>query len=193
MTSLEKAKSSIKLQGQKILKLGKDDPRRVTHSIKVGLSLTLVSLVYLLEPVYKAHGVIIKEINENILWAVMTVVVVLEFTAGKLILHADHAQICSCESLMLIAGSTITLHTVYLDAYGIYIPSGFSIIGATFCKGFNRGLGTLSAGMLAFLMEYIATDCGIVSRAIIIGFAVFVVGKSIFSLRWTFHLGYIEG
>lgn len=86
---------------------------------------------------------------------------------------------------MLIASSTITLYTIYIDAYSIYIPCGFSIIGATFCKGFNRGLGTLSAGLLAFLMEFIATNFGIVSRAIIIGFAVFAVGKFISSLRWT--------
>lgn len=87
-TSLENAKNFIKLQWQKILKLGKDDPRRVTHSIKVGISLTLVSLLYLLDPLLKGHGVITKEIGDNVLWAVMTVVVVLEFTAGKLILHA---------------------------------------------------------------------------------------------------------
>ena len=41
----------------------------------------------------------------------------------------------------------------------------------------------MSAGLLAFLMEFIATDCGTVSRAIIIGLAVFVVGKSIIGLR----------
>lgn len=123
---LDKAKRFIKLQWQKILKLGKDDPRRVTHSIKVGISLTLVSLLYLLEPLFNGNGAI-KEIGENVLWAVMTVVVVLEFTAGKLILHADHAQICSYESFMLIASSTITLHAIYIDAYGIYIPLVFQL------------------------------------------------------------------
>lgn len=114
-TSLENANNFIKLQWQTILKLGKDDPRRVTHSVKVGTSLTLVSLLYLLDPLFKSRSAIIKEIGDNVLWAVMTVVVVLEFTAGKLILHADHPQICSCESLMLIASSTISLHSIYIE------------------------------------------------------------------------------
>ena len=56
-------------------KVGHDDPRRVIHAFKVGLSLTLVSLLYLTEPLFKGIG-------QNAIWAVMTVVVVLEFTAG---------------------------------------------------------------------------------------------------------------
>jgi hypothetical protein len=56
-------------------KVGHDDPRRVIHAFKVGLSLTLVSLLFLLEPLFKGIG-------ENAIWAVMTVVVVFEFTAG---------------------------------------------------------------------------------------------------------------
>ncbi|XP_021290721.1 aluminum-activated malate transporter 12-like [Herrania umbratica] len=58
-----------------IWKVGRDDPRRMIHAFKVGLSLTLVSLLYLMEPLFKGIG-------QNAIWAVMTVVVVLEFTAG---------------------------------------------------------------------------------------------------------------
>ncbi|KMT11714.1 hypothetical protein BVRB_5g106500 [Beta vulgaris subsp. vulgaris] len=56
-------------------KVGREDPRRLIHAFKVGLSLTLVSLLYLLEPLFNGVG-------QNAIWAVMTVVVVLEFTAG---------------------------------------------------------------------------------------------------------------
>lgn len=56
--------------------IGQDDPRRVIHAFKVGLALTLVSLLYLLEPLFEGIG-------QNAIWAVMTVVVVLEFTVGK--------------------------------------------------------------------------------------------------------------
>ncbi|CAH2046193.1 unnamed protein product [Thlaspi arvense] len=59
-----------------IWKVGKDDPRRVKHALKVGVSLTLVSLLYLLEPLFKGIG-------NSAIWAVMTVVVVLEFSAGN--------------------------------------------------------------------------------------------------------------
>ncbi|XP_027360560.1 aluminum-activated malate transporter 12 isoform X3 [Abrus precatorius] len=102
-------------------KVGREDPRRLIHAFKVGLSLTLVSLLYLSEPLFKGIG-------QSAIWAVMTVVVVLEFTAG-----------------------------------------------ATLCKGLNRGLGTLLAGLLAFLVGYVAHASGRVFQAIIIGAAVFLV------------------
>ena len=62
--------------------VGREDPRRVTHAFKVGLSLTLVSLLYLLDPLYNGFG-------QSAIWAVMTVVVVLEFTAGQLLLNLN--------------------------------------------------------------------------------------------------------
>ncbi|RAL52090.1 hypothetical protein DM860_014917 [Cuscuta australis] len=63
------------LTWDRICSVGREDPRRVVHAVKVGLSLTLVSLLYLVEPLF-------KEVGQNAIWAVMTVVVVLEFTAG---------------------------------------------------------------------------------------------------------------
>ncbi|XP_043715362.1 aluminum-activated malate transporter 12-like [Telopea speciosissima] len=109
---------------QTTLKVGREDPRRIIHSFKVGLALTLVSLLYLLEPLFEGMG-------QNAIWAVMTVVVVLEFTAG-----------------------------------------------ATLCKGVNRGLGTLTAGLLAFLIEFIADETGYVGRAIFIGVGVLLIGAA---------------
>lgn len=61
-----------------VWEVGHEDPRRVLHSLEVGSSLSLVSLLYLMEPLFKWIG-------ENAIWAVMTVVVVVvvqEFTAG---------------------------------------------------------------------------------------------------------------
>lgn len=115
---------------KKMWKVGRDDPRRAIHSLKVGLSLTLVSLLYLMEPLFKGIGT-------NAIWAVMTVVVVLEFTAG-----------------------------------------------ATLCKGLNRGLGTLLAGSLAFIIEFIANGSGKVFRAVFIGAAVFLIGAAATYIRF---------
>ncbi|XP_065875921.1 aluminum-activated malate transporter 7-like [Euphorbia lathyris] len=56
-------------------KLGKDDPRRIVHAFKVGLALTLVSLFYYFNPLYEGLGF-------NAIWAVLTVVVVFEFSVG---------------------------------------------------------------------------------------------------------------
>ncbi|KAK8537896.1 hypothetical protein V6N12_044038 [Hibiscus sabdariffa] len=113
-----------------IWKVGREDPRRMIHAVKVGLSLTLVSLLYLMEPLFQGIGT-------NAIWAVMTVVVVLEFTAG-----------------------------------------------ATLCKGLNRGLGTLLAGSLAFLIEFIANISGKVFRAVFIGAAVFLIGAAATYMRF---------
>ncbi|KAF8027227.1 hypothetical protein BT93_E0211 [Corymbia citriodora subsp. variegata] len=110
--------------------VGKEDPRRVIHSLKVGSSLALVSLLYLIEALSKGIG-------QNAIWAVMTVVVVLEFTAG-----------------------------------------------ATLCKGLNRGLGTLFAGSLAFLIKCVTTNSGQVLRAVFIGAAVFLIGATATYMRF---------
>lgn len=56
--------------------IGREDPRRVVHAVKVGVALTLVSFLYIFQPLFEGIG-------KNAMWAVMTVVVVLEFTAGK--------------------------------------------------------------------------------------------------------------
>lgn len=49
--------------------------QKVIHSIKVGIALVLVSLLYLLDPLF-------NQVGENAMWAIMTVVVVFEFYAG---------------------------------------------------------------------------------------------------------------
>lgn len=72
---VEKTKRYSGMVWRTIWKVGKEDPRRVIHALKVGLSLTLVSLLYLMEPLFEGVG-------QSAIWAVMTVVVVLEFTAG---------------------------------------------------------------------------------------------------------------
>ncbi|XP_028762198.1 aluminum-activated malate transporter 13-like [Neltuma alba] len=51
------------------------DANKVIHSIKVGMSLVLVSLLYFLDPLY-------DQVGDNAMWAIMTVVVIFEFYAG---------------------------------------------------------------------------------------------------------------
>ncbi|XP_055831610.1 aluminum-activated malate transporter 12-like [Solanum dulcamara] len=131
---MEKMKSLGRLTCRKIWKVGKEDKRRVIHSLKVGISLSLASLLYLMEPLFKGIG-------ENAIWAVMTVVVVLEFTTG-----------------------------------------------ATLYKGLNRGLGTLLAGLLAFLIERIAKESGHIFHAAFIGTTVFLVGAVTTYMRFFSHI-----
>ncbi|CAL1403787.1 unnamed protein product [Linum trigynum] len=58
-----------------LIELGRDDPRRVIHSLKVGIALSFVSVFYYYQPLYDDFGV-------SAMWAVMTVVVVSEFSVG---------------------------------------------------------------------------------------------------------------
>lgn len=60
---------------RRAIKMAKDDPRRLIHSLKVGLAVTLVSLLYYFQPMYNNFGV-------SAMWAIMTVVVVFEFSVG---------------------------------------------------------------------------------------------------------------
>lgn len=61
---------------KKFWDLGRNDPRKVIHCLKVGAALTVVSLFYYMKPLYEGVG-------GNAMWAVMTVVVVFENTVGE--------------------------------------------------------------------------------------------------------------
>ncbi|XP_066348994.1 aluminum-activated malate transporter 1-like [Miscanthus floridulus] len=60
---------------RKLGRIARDDPRRVAHSFKVGLALTLVSVLYYVRPLFNNWGV-------STMWAVLTTVVVMEYTVG---------------------------------------------------------------------------------------------------------------
>ncbi|KAK7257585.1 hypothetical protein RIF29_31655 [Crotalaria pallida] len=55
--------------------IAQEDPRKVIHSLKVGLAISLVSLFYYYQPLYENFGL-------SAMWAVMTVVVVFEYSVG---------------------------------------------------------------------------------------------------------------
>lgn len=72
---LEKFRTKVSEIASDTKKLGKDDPRRLIHSLKVGFALSIVSIFYYYQPLYDNFGV-------SAMWAVMTVVVVFEYTVG---------------------------------------------------------------------------------------------------------------
>lgn len=59
-------------------KMGKDDPHKIIHAFKVGFALCCVSPFYLTDPLFKGVA------GDAAIWAVITVVVVLEFSAGTI-------------------------------------------------------------------------------------------------------------
>ncbi|KAG6551286.1 hypothetical protein Mapa_007213 [Marchantia paleacea] len=104
-------------------KLGLNDVRRLVHASKVGLALTLSSLLVLVQEPYSWIG-------QNAIWAVITVVVVFETSAG-----------------------------------------------ATLSRGFNRGVGTVLAGILALGFAHLADLFHEPGEPICIGITVFFAGS----------------
>ncbi|KAI3467115.1 hypothetical protein Pfo_023778 [Paulownia fortunei] len=91
---------------RKALEMGQNDPRKIMHAIKMGLALSLVSLLIFWKQPF-------SDVAQYSIWAILTVIVMFEFS-----------------------------------------------IGATFIKGFNRGLGTFFAGVLVFGFGEIALLVG---------------------------------
>lgn len=67
---------------QKLKKIAMEDPRRIIHSLKVGLAITWVASFFYLQPFYNSFG-------DDAMWAVITVLVVMEFSVGKLFIKAS--------------------------------------------------------------------------------------------------------
>uniref|UniRef100_A0A0D3D9J5 Aluminum-activated malate transporter n=1 Tax=Brassica oleracea var. oleracea TaxID=109376 RepID=A0A0D3D9J5_BRAOL len=149
----KKATRKIQELPKKILKdiwkVGKDDPRRVKHALKVGVSLTLVSLLYLLEPLFKGIG-------SNAMWAVLTVVVVLEFSAGATLCKGLNRGLGT-----LIAGSlAFFIEFVAKDSgkifRAVFISASVFIIGAaiTYLRFIPYIKKNYDYGMLIFLLTF---------------------------------------
>ncbi|XP_054808977.1 aluminum-activated malate transporter 10 isoform X2 [Prosopis cineraria] len=80
---------------KKAWELGVKDPKKFIHGIKVATALTLVSLFYYVKPLYDG-------VEGNAMWAVMTVVVVFQYTAGETISKTIN-RICATSIAGLLA------------------------------------------------------------------------------------------
>ncbi|KAJ7952664.1 Aluminum-activated malate transporter [Quillaja saponaria] len=145
----EKLKRFPGLVWRTMWKVGRDDPRRVIHALKVGLALTLVSLLYLIEPLF-------EEVGQNAIWAVMTVVVVLEFTAGATLCKGLNRGLGT-----LLAGSLAFFIEYIADASGrvyraVFIGAAVFLIGAaaTYMRFFPYIKKNYDYGVVIFLLTF---------------------------------------
>eukprot|EP01018_Ginkgo_biloba_P021424 Gb_00649 [translate_table: standard] len=122
IVTIKVAKAILSFFTVNVWEFCKEDPSRVTFSLKVGLAVVLVSLLILIREPYDVFG-------SNVIWAILTVAVVFEYT-----------------------------------------------VGATFSKGFNRGLGSIAAGILAIIVAQVALSVGRVAQPVIIGLSIFLLG-----------------
>lgn len=121
---IDRLQKGLRDWGFAACELAKRNARNGIFSVKMGMALILVSLL-----IFMDHSDY-KDISTHSVWAILTVVVVFEFT-----------------------------------------------IGATLRKGFNRGLGTLSAGALALAVAALASDSGWTLEPVVIIISVFTTGS----------------
>lgn len=80
---------------EKAWKIGVDDPRKFIHCLRVGIALCVVSLFYYMRPLNDGVG-------GNAIWAVMTVVVVFEYTVGTYFKSLSNSAKLSFSLILLV-------------------------------------------------------------------------------------------
>ncbi|XP_017982404.1 PREDICTED: aluminum-activated malate transporter 2-like [Theobroma cacao] len=135
---------------RKAKNLGKDDPRKVVHSLKVALALTLVSLFYYFKPLCNGFGV-------NAIWAVLTVIFVLEFSVGATLGKGLNRMLAT----LLAAALGIGAHNLAIifgkTGEPILLSFLVSVVGASFT--FLRFLPEMKVKYDFGLMVFILTFC----------------------------------
>ncbi|KAI4334180.1 hypothetical protein L6164_018900 [Bauhinia variegata] len=129
--------------------ISQDDPRRVIHSLKVGLALILVSLFYLYQPLYQNFGL-------SAMWAVMTVVVVFEFSVGATLgkgLNRGLATLVAgalgvgAHYLAILSGQTME---PILIGFFVFLQAAIT----TFIRFFPKMKARYDYGLLIFILTF---------------------------------------
>ncbi|EYU36026.1 hypothetical protein ABFS82_14G229100 [Erythranthe guttata] len=146
---IEKFFAKLREIAKQIEKTAKDDPRRLIHSLKVGVALTLVSLFYYCQPLYRSFGV-------SSMWAVMTVVVVFEFSVGATLgkgLNRGMATLVAgglgigAHYLAMVAGKTCEPILIGLFVF-------LQAVASTFIRFFPKVKARYDYGMLIFILTF---------------------------------------
>ncbi|KAI3461249.1 hypothetical protein Pfo_017912 [Paulownia fortunei] len=130
-------------------KIATDDPRRLIHSLKVGLALTLVSLFYYFQPLYSSFGV-------SAMWAVMTVVVVFEFSVGATLGKGLNRGLATLVAGALGLGAhhlaSVSGKTCEPILIGLFVF--LQAVASTFIRFFPTVKARYDYGMLIFILTF---------------------------------------
>ncbi|KAG4980016.1 hypothetical protein AAZX31_12G089900 [Glycine max] len=129
--------------------IAQDDPRKVIHSLKVGLAISLVSLFYYYQPLYENFGL-------SAMWAVMTVVVVFEYTVGATLGKGLNRTIATLAAGALGVGahylaslSGATGEPILIGAF-VFVQAAI----ASFIRFFPKVKARYDYGMLIFILTF---------------------------------------
>ncbi|KAF7805752.1 aluminum-activated malate transporter 2-like [Senna tora] len=130
-------------------KLGEEDPRRVVHSLKVGLAITLVSTFYYFEPLYHGFG-------SSAMWAIFTVIVVSEFSVGATLGKGLNRGLATFLAGALGLGcfylAESTGHVVQPILLGVFI---FVLAaGVTYMRFFPQMKKKYDYGLMVFILTF---------------------------------------
>ncbi|XVF19632.1 hypothetical protein REPUB_Repub11eG0127300 [Reevesia pubescens] len=130
-------------------KSGQEDQRRIIHSLKVGLALTLVSLFYYFKPLYDGFG-------DGAMWAILTVVVVFEFSVGATLGKGLNRMLATFIAGALGVGAHCLATLSGRDGEPILIATFVFIIAAivTFMRFFPRLKARYDYGLLIFILTF---------------------------------------
>ncbi|KAH7685527.1 Aluminum-activated malate transporter protein [Dioscorea alata] len=133
----------------KMKKLANDDHRRLLHSFKVGIALTLVSTLYYVTPIFKGFG-------SSTIWAVLTVVLVMEFTVGGTLTKGLNRAMAT---LLAVASAFGAHHVAILTGgKGEVILLGIFIFLIAVVATFLRFIPVIKArydyGVLIFMLTF---------------------------------------
>ncbi|XP_065862879.1 aluminum-activated malate transporter 10 [Euphorbia lathyris] len=129
--------------------IGKNDPRKVFHCLKVGMALTIVSIFYYMKPLYEGVG-------GNAMWAIMTVVVVFENSVGSSI-YKSLNRVCGTSLAGMLAFSVHWVANKSGDQYEPFIV-GASVFLLASAATFSRFIPSVKQkfdyGAMIFILTF---------------------------------------
>ncbi|KAL6604012.1 hypothetical protein ACP70R_044373 [Stipagrostis hirtigluma subsp. patula] len=135
--------------GRMVWKVGADDPRRAVHGFKMALALSLCSVFYYVRPLYDFTG-------ESAMWAVLTVVVVFEYTVGGCFYKGLN------RTMATVIGGALALGVQWIASKSGKEVEPFILTGALFLFAavatYSRFIPTMKArfdyGVTVFILTY---------------------------------------